>query len=394
MKQTMTFEMVDPSHRSIDIDTTALEKVVMNFGKKAKPVTKKMELLSAAEALAGDEGGSSAITLAFIRAETKGLLEDTYVLNAFLTPEEEASSAYRMLMEVKALVEHIDAMWRYTEVIRRNGWSRDSATKSAFMLLSDLSNKHGRCAAAAQRKVATLKLGGRNLSDAISEITTDVVLDMKGWFPEEEEPEETEAVYNAVESVVVEPNYLEVLKTYVSTTVLADAHTGERILGLKDTANLEMFGVGPEYWESGSSEGNGDSNLAKNDPCGAGAAEYYQKAINAVKSIVDENACTGHKKLIALEDALILISELAANAAKKSPDTVDGDTVIRLLSFVIVRSGVTGLHGHKLFMGAFLEGSKRWLVCLTKLDRALEIIDGLTYDARCLGKSSRRKKKP
>lgn len=379
MKDVLTFEMIDPLHRNINIDTTEIEKIVIPLMSKKKPITKQIEALTRVKTLIGIENGSSVLALAFIRSEVKDLVTQTYLFNTFITSDEEAIEPHRMLVDAEASVERMDTVWRYTDLIRKEGWNRNTATKSAYRLISDPANIYGRSADAIRKRVVT-KNDGRTISEMVRDFTERVTNDMVGWFPAEKRDEEWEAVYNAAETVIIGPNFVNVLRIFMELTRKSDTPMDEKILKLKNVATLDMFGVGPEYYGGGGEESFG-LGLGKHRSMriisGESSVKTYERAIAIMGVIIEKRICTSHKKLEILHNVVESIVETATCASGKSVERIGDDVISKILAFVIVRSGVTGLNGLKLFIGNFLYGSKMYTEYLVKLDNAIEVIEAL-----------------
>ena len=392
MKDLLTFEMIDPKHRNIDVDTTEIEKIVMGLMSKKKPITKQIEALAKVKTLIDIENGSSVVGLAFIRSEVKDLVIQTYLFNTFITAYEEAIAAHIMLIEAEASVERMDTMWRYTEIIRKEGWSRDTAAKSAYQLISDPANLYGRSADATRKRVSTKK-DGRSISELVRNFTEDVTNGMTGWFPAEKRDEEWEAVYNAAETVIIGPNFVSVLKIFMDLASASDALTDEKIIKLKEVASLEILGVGLEYCG-----GEEYLNLSmkkyksEKDLLVESSVKTYEKAISAMRNICKRNVCTSHKKLEVLHDVVESIAEAASEASGKDINEIDEEVTSKILAFVIIRSGITGLNGLTLFIGNFLYGSKKYTDYLVKLDTAIGIIRELDCEDFVRGGTRRRKR--
>lgn len=392
MKDVLTFEMIDPQHRNIDVNTKKIEKILADLMSKKKPITMQIEALSKIRALIEIDNGSSVMGLAFIRAEVQDIVIQTYMFNSFITAEEEAIDSHRILIEAEASVERMDTIWRYTEIIRENGWSRDTAMKASFNLLSSNSNLYGR-SADSSRKRLMVKKEGRFMSSTIKEITDRVVADMVGWFPVDKRDEEWEAVYNAAELVIVGPNFDDVIKVFSSLAKAADSVTDKKILMFKDDANLEQFGIGLDYcdWEEyfilNQTIRTSEEALLK-----MSSVKTYSKAIDTMKTINGRDVCTAYKMIEILQTVIDIIAETASNASGKNLAAIEEDIIIRILGFVIVRSGLTGLNGLSLFMGNFLVGSKGKARSLSQLNCALEIIKGIgrtPFKTKILGKKRR-----
>lgn len=396
MKDILTFEMIDPLHRNIDINTRKIEKLVVDLMSKKKPITKQMETLSKIKTLICIENGGSVVGLAFIRAGVQDIVVHSYLFNAFITEEEEAIEAHRVLIEAEASVERMDTIWRYTDVIREKGWNRDTATKSAYLLLSNTDNAYGRSADSARKKIS-IKKDKKNLSDMLVDITNRVVHDMVGWFPIEKGDEEWEAVYNAAEMTIIGPNFSGIMKVYADAAKSADNETDEIILRFSSVAHLGMFGVGLEYSgrkradqrverevsekkRIGLTASYENMNMFEREQIDNNSVETYSMAICAIKSIKNGENCTCHKMLEVLKSVLDLIYVAASESSKKAFEEIGEDVIIGLLGFVIVRSKVTGLNGLRSFMNSFLDGSKRWSSCLTKFDGAINMINNIAYN--------------
>lgn len=367
MKESVTFEMIDPEHRRIDFDMSRLVPTAAAFGDRRRSISERMRSLYELGVLAGKDGKSGAIGLALIRAGVQNLCTQVFLFNAIaVAGVEEESKAVRILVEAERAVKHVSETWSCTEEIRRAGW-RGSAVHAAIRsLIGNEANRYGRIVAKARRKALEVP-EGKNVADNMVGITDSMMRDVLCGCPESAVAESREAIYNTLEVAVVEPNYATVLGLFAGEAEEADTLTYQKIRGLKGALSPKNLGLNAAYCGCGEEDMLGDR-----------MAYRYVAAVKGLENITSVDVkTTGGGELQMLKDVLNAIAKSAAVVSENPVSRVEEGSILRILLFLIVHREIKGLHGHVLFMEAFLEGNRKCEHHLSVLKKALELIDTL-----------------
>ena len=389
MKRAVTFEMIDPEHRETAFDVSKLVPYAATFGDRTRSVSERMKSLYELGVLSGKEGKAGAVGLAFIRAGVQDLCTQVYLFNTFaIAGEEEESKAVRVLIEAERAVKHVSETWGCTESMRRAGWKREVIlSEVSLLLVGGAENRYKSIVANACKKVAEAP-SGKSAADCVAGLAESVARDVLCGCPEGATGAAAhDVIYAVVEAALVKPNYARVLRLFAAEAEEADAATDRHIAMLGSTVkNPGDLGVNQEYFEGNSRDSNttaeketeekDESEEKETEPR---AVVEYAKAIDAMKGIGCSGPAgggkTGQGELRTLEGVLGIIAKCASAASGKPTSRIDERSVVRLLSFVIIHSGARGLHGHVLFMEAFLAGNKVRAHNLSLLKEALNTID-------------------
>lgn len=369
MKESVSFEMIDPEHRKMDLDMSQLVAAAAAFGDRRRSISERMRSLYELGVLSGKEGGKSgAVGLALIRAGVQNLCPQVYLFNMVaIAGVEEESKAVRVLVEAERAVKHVSETWGCTAEMRRAGWRRVAVLTAVKRLTATEENRHGRSVAKAKKRALEAQ-GGKAVVDSVDSVAEGIARDVLCGCPEVALAEAREAVYNTVEAAVVEPNYAAVLRLFARGASGVDVFTHQKICALKDALTPKRLGLNPAYC----------GGCREDDALGDGMAHRYINAVRSMENIASENIRkTGSGELQMLKDALDAIARSAAAAAERPVAKVEEESIVRILCFVIVRKGIKGLHGHVLFMEAFLGGNKKCERHLALLKKALKLIDTL-----------------
>lgn len=367
MKEAVTFEMIDPEHRQMPFDMSRLDAAAAAFGDRRRSISERMRSLYELGGLAGKEGKSGAVGLALIRAGVQSLCTQVYLFNMVaIAGVEEESKAVRVLVEAERAVKHVSETWNCTAEMRRAGWRRVAVLTAVKRLTAAEDNRYGRIVAKAKRK-ALAAPAGKAVLDSVDSVSESIARDVLCGCPAAALPEAREAVYNTVEAAVVEPNYAAVLRLFARGAGGVDVFAYQKMCALKDALTPKRLGLSPAYCGCKEDETLGDA-----------MAQRYISAAKALENITSENIRkTGSGELQMLRDAIDAIARSAAIVGERPVAKVEEASIVRILCFVIVRRGIKGLHGHVLFMEAFLSGNKKCEHHLSLLKEALKLIDTL-----------------
>lgn len=370
MKESVTFEMIDSEHRKIDFDMTKLVAAAAAFGDRRRSISERMRSLYDLGVLAGKEGKSGAVGLALIRAGVQNLCTQVYLFNTVaITGAAEEGKAVRILVEAERAVKHVNETWWCTEEVRKTGWKRTAVIAAVRRLVGTGENRYGRVVAKAQKKVLEAPRG-KSVAESVKTISENVAREVLCGCPESALGEGREAVYNVVEMAIIEPNYVAMLGLFSKEAEEADTLMHQKICALKGAMTPKMLGLNVVYCGCG-----------EEDVLGEEMAHRYVNAVKGIENMVNDKVRkSGCRELQILKEALDAIAKTAAVVSERPVSRVERDSITKILCFVVVHREVKGLHGHVLFMEAFLSGNKKCGYHLSILKEALKLVETLTQN--------------